>query len=212
GTNEFHASAWDYSSNDATNAADFFDDAVALKRAELRKYQFGGTLGGPLSIPNFYNGKNRTFFFVDYQGLKIRQGVPTVATVPTAAERGSGYTDFSDLISGQPKCSSGPDVIGRIWNCGTILDPATTRELSTGQPDPVTGYSARITGYERDPFGCASSSCTPTNLIPSNRVDPVAAGLLNLYPNPTKSTYPSGEPAIYNNYTTNSYSRTDGNQ
>jgi len=197
GTNEFHGSAWDYFSNDAINAADFFDNAMALKRAELRKNQFGATLGGPLNIPNFYNGKNKTFFFADYQGTKFRQGVPTVATVPTVAESTSGYTDFSDLISGQPKCTSGPDILGRIWNCGTILDPATTRELTTGQPDPITGYSASATGYVRDPF--------PGNLIPVKRVDPVAAGLLKLYPVPTIT-------GIYNNYTTNSYSRGDANQ
>jgi len=197
GTNELHGSAWDYSSNDALNAADFFDNAVALKRAELRKYQFGATLGGPLNIPNFYNGKNRTFFFADYQGTKIRQGIPTVATVPTVNERGSSYTDFSDLISGQPHCTSGPDLLGRPWNCGTILDPATTRQLATGQPDPITGLTASATGYVRDPF--------PGNLIPAKRVDPVAGGLLNLYPVPTI-------PSIYNNYTTNSYSRGDASQ
>jgi hypothetical protein len=202
GTNEFHGSAWDYFGNDAMNAGDFFDNAVALKRAELRKNQFGATLGGPLSIPNFYNGKNRTFFFADYQGTKFRQGVPTVATVPTVAERGSGYTDFSDLISGQPKCSSGPDLLGRApWNCGTILDPATTRQLATGQPDPITGLTASATGYVRDQIQCNGI----LNTICAKRVDPVAAGLLNLYPIPTI-------PGIYNNYTTNSYSRGDASQ
>jgi hypothetical protein len=199
GTNEFHASAWDYFSN----AADFFDNAVALKRAELRKNQFGATLGGPLNIPNFYNGKNRTFFFADYQGTKFRQGVPTVATVPTVHELNSGYTDFSDLISGQPKCTSGPDVLGRTWNCGTILDPATTRLLALGQPDRITGDNANATGYVRDPF--------PGNLIPAKRVDPVAAGLLKLFPVPTIQGTIS-QPSIYNNYTTNSYSRGDANQ
>jgi hypothetical protein len=197
GTNEFHGSAWEYFSNDATNAADFFDNAVALKRAELRKNQFGASLAGPVDLSSFYNGKNRTFFFADYQGTKFRQGVPTVATVPTVAERGSGYTDFSDLISGQPKCTTGPDVLGRAEPCGTIFDPATTRLLAYGQPDPVTGLHASATGYVRDPF--------PGNLIPVNRVDPVAAGLLDLYPAPTIAT-------IYNNYTTNSYSRGDANQ
>jgi hypothetical protein len=197
GTNEFHGSAWEYFSNDATNAADFFDNAVALKRAELRRNQFGATLAGPVDLSSFYNGKNRTFFFADYQGTKFRQGVPTVATVPTLAERGSGYTHFSDLISGQPKCTTGPDVLGRTVPCGTIFDPATTRLLAYGQVDPITKLPASATGYVRDPF--------PGNLIPAKRVDPVAAGLLNLYPVPTIST-------IYNNYTTNSYSRGDANQ
>jgi hypothetical protein len=199
GTNEFHGSAWEYFSNDATNAADFFDDAAALKRAELRRNQFGVSLAGPLDLGNFYNGKNRTFFFADYQGTKFRQGVPTVGTVPTLHERGSGYTDFSDLI--QPNCTTGPDVLGRTYHCGTILDPATTRLLASGDLDPVTGLHASATGYVRDQIQCNGV----LNTICANRVDPVAAGLLDLYPAPTI-------PTIYNNYTTNSYSRGDANQ
>jgi hypothetical protein len=203
GTNEFHGSAWDYFSNDATNAADFFDNAVALKRAELRKNQFGATLAGPLDLSNFYNGKNRTFFFADYQGTKFRQGVPIVATVPTMADRtiqtisGNKYIDMSDLIAGQPNCTSGPDVLGRTVPCGTIFDPATTRFLAFGQDDPITHLSATSSGYAREAF--------PGNLIPASRVDSSALALLNLYPVPTIST-------IYNNYTTNSYSRGDANQ
>jgi hypothetical protein len=199
GTNEFHGSAWEYFSNDYTNAADFFDNAVALRKAELRRNQFGASLAGPLDISNFYNGKNRTFFFVDYQGTKFRQGVPTVATVPTLPERGSGYTDFSDLI--QPKCTTGPDVLGRTELCGTIFDPATTRFLAYGQVDPITNLKASASGYVRDQIQCNGI----LNTICPNRVDPVAAGLLNLYPAPTIAT-------IYNNYTTNSYSRGDANQ
>jgi carboxypeptidase family protein len=201
GTNEFHGSAWDYFSNDYTSAADYFDNAVALRKSELRKNQYGATLGGPLNIPNFYNGKNRTFFFADYQGTKYRQGVPFVGTVPTLAERGSGYTDFSDLISGQPKCTTGPDVLGRTVACGTIFDPATTRLLATGQVDPISGLRASATGYVRDPIQCK----TVANTICANRVDAVTAGLLNLYPAPTIAT-------IYNNYTTNEFSRGDANQ
>jgi hypothetical protein len=201
GTNEVHGSAWDYFSNDYTSAADYFDNAVALRKAELRKNVYGATLGGPLNIPNVYNGKNRTFFFADYQGTKYRQGIPFVGTVPTDAERSSGYTDFTDLTSGQPKCTTGPDVLGRSVPCGTVFDPATTRLLATGEADPITGLTASTTGYVRDPVQCKSVA----NTVCANRVDPVAAGLLNLYPTPTI-------PTIYNNYTTNRFSRGDSNQ
>ena len=195
GTNEMHGSAWDYSSNDYTNAADFFDNAVALRKAELRRNQYGASLGGPLNIPNVYNGKNRTFFFADYQGTKYRQGVPFVGTVPTFDERSSGYTDFTDLIAGQPKCTSGPDVLGRTVPCGTIFDPASTTSLTTGES--YEHSTATTSGYVRDPF--------PGNVIPAKRVDAVAAGLLNLFPAPTIST-------VYDNYTTNAFSRGDANQ
>jgi hypothetical protein len=204
GTNEVHGSAWEYFSNDYTSAADYFDNAVALRKAELRKNVYGATLGGPLNIPNVYNGKNRTFFFADYQGTKYRQGVPFVGTVPTLADRtvnASGYIDMSDLIAGQPKCTTGPDVLGRAAPCGTIFDPATTRELATGGVDPITGLSATANGYVRDPIQCKGIA----NTICANRVDPTALGLLNFYPAPTIAT-------IYNNYTTNEFSRGDANQ
>ena len=74
GTNEFHGSAWEYFSNDYTSAADYFDNAVAMRKAELRKDQYGATLGGPLNIPNMYNGKNRTFFFADYKEPSTAKG------------------------------------------------------------------------------------------------------------------------------------------
>ena len=197
GTNELHGSAWDYLSNDYTNAADFFDNAVALRKAELRRTQYGASLAGPFNIPNFYSGKNRTFFFADYQGTKYRQGVPFVGTVPTFMERNSNYTDFSDLIPGQPKCTTGPDVLGRTEPCGTIFDPATTRLLSAGEVDRITKLPASSTGYVRDPF--------PGNMIQPKRIDAVAAGLLNLFPVATT-------PTIFNNYTTNSFRRGDSSQ
>lgn len=197
GTNEFHGSAWDFFGNDRLDAADYFDNAAGLKRAELRKNIFGATLGGPVDLGNFYNGKNKTFFFASYQGAKYRQGVPSVATVPTVTERNSGFTDFSDLISGQPKCTTGPDVLGRTVSCGTIFDPATTRFLATGQMDPITKLTPSATGYAREPFA--------GNLIPAKRIDPVAAALLDMFPVPST-------PAIYNNYSTNAFSRGDSNQ
>ena len=98
-------------------------------------------------------------------------------TVPTAAEAASGYTNFSDLITGQPGCTKGPDLLGRSVNCGTIFDPATTRAVTQGQVDPVTGIVATGTGYVRDPF--------QGNIIPSDRIDPNAVKLLQLYPAPT---------------------------
>ena len=206
GGNEFHGSAWGYVSNDKLNAADFFDNASAVllpdnvthavKKARLRKSAYGANLSGPLIIPNWYDGKKRTFFFADYEGTKIRQGVPTVATVPTWNERNSGYTDFSDLTSAQANCTEGTNLIGQTIGCGTVLDPATTRMLTWGQADPVTGVQATGTGYVRTAF--------KNNQIPANRIDTTAVGILNLYPTPTIS-------GIYDNFTTNEASREDYN-
>ena len=78
---------------------------------------------------------------------------------------------------------------------GTILDPATTRPVTIGVVDPISGRLATTTGFARDPINtnCAASTaayslanCT-LNQLPINRLDPNAIKLLNLYPLPTNS-------------------------
>jgi len=115
-------------------------------KGEFRQNQFGGTIGGPIR-------KNKTFWFADYEGLRVRQATPWTATVPTAQEVASGYTDFRDLISGQTGQPSS-DLLGRTFPLGTILDSATTRPVTAGQVDPVTGLTATGAGYVRDQIQC----------------------------------------------------------
>jgi len=79
GTNEYHGTLFDYFRNDALDAADFFDKARNLKKPPLRQNDFGGVLGGPLRLPKSvfgplgYDGRNRTFFFFSYEGLRLVQ-------------------------------------------------------------------------------------------------------------------------------------------
>lgn len=193
GTNAVHGALWEFLRNDALDAADFFENSGGLPKSEFRRNQYGATIGGPIVIPRIYNGKNKTFFFGDYQGTRIRQGLPYNSTVPTAAERSSGYTNFTDLIAGQ-SCSRGPDLLGRTVPCGTIFDPATTRAATNGQVDPATGLTAKGNGYLRDVF--------PGNILPASRLDPNAIKLLNLYPTPTQG-------GLLNNYSSNPVSSDD---
>ena len=87
--------------NHKLDAADFFENAGDVPKGELRQNQFGVTAGGPVIIPHIINGRNKLFFFADYEGLRRIQGTILTGSVPTTAERNSGYTDFSDLIAGQ---------------------------------------------------------------------------------------------------------------
>ncbi|MDQ6704789.1 MAG: carboxypeptidase-like regulatory domain-containing protein, partial [Acidobacteriota bacterium] len=66
GTNEFHGVLFEFLRNDKLDARNFF----ALTRDVLKRNQFGGGVGGPLSIPKLYSGKDRTFFFVNYEGMR----------------------------------------------------------------------------------------------------------------------------------------------
>jgi hypothetical protein len=195
GTNSFHGAAWEFFRNDKLDAADFFENAGGVPKGELRQNQFGFTAGGPVIIPKLFNGRNKVFFFGDYEGLRRVQGTILTGSVPTDAERASGYTNFQDLITGQASSAPRTDDLGRLIPVGTVLDPATTRAVTSGVVDPVSGLPATATGFVRDPFGtCAPSTATFTlaacglNIIPGGRLDPNAIKLLNLYPGPTNGS------------------------
>jgi hypothetical protein len=88
GTNAWHGSAFDYLRNDFFDANDWFNDRAGAKQSALRQNDFGGTLGGPILIPRIYDGKDRTFFFFSYEGLRLLLPQPVVPTfVPTLALR-----------------------------------------------------------------------------------------------------------------------------
>ncbi len=87
GTNHLHGSAYDFLRNDALDAKDYF--ANTGRRPEYRQNQFGGSLGGPIR-------QDRTFFFGDYEGLRIVQGQTIVSTVPTLFEE-ENPGNFSDV-------------------------------------------------------------------------------------------------------------------
>jgi hypothetical protein len=187
GTNNFHGAAWEFFRNDKLDAADFFENAGRIPKGELRQNQFGFTAGGPVVIPKLYNGRNKLFFFGDYEGLRRVQGTVLTGSVPTLLERNSGYTDLSDLITGQfvngqPVLQT--DALGRTMPTGTILDPATTRQISPGL-------------FVRDPFGTCGSApagfaftlaACNLNHLPAGRLDANAIKLLNLYSLPTTSS------------------------
>jgi hypothetical protein len=90
GTNEFHGSAFEFVRNSSFDARNFFATSVA----PFQRNEFGGTFGGPIK-------KDKTFFFVQYAGLRQRLGEPNVVVVPTAAER-NGTVTITDPVTGKP--------------------------------------------------------------------------------------------------------------
>jgi hypothetical protein len=200
GTNSIHGAAWEFLRNDKLDAADYFERTCSstgpcqTHKGKLRQNQFGFSVGGPVVIPKVFDGRDKIFFFGDFEGLRRRQGTILTGSVPTLAERNSNYTNFTDLITGQSGAARN-DALGRSVPLGTILDPATTRAVTAGAVDPVSGRLATATGFVRDPFGtCAASTAAFTlagcglNVLPANRLDPNAIKLLNLYPQPNSSS------------------------
>jgi hypothetical protein len=163
GSNQWHGSGYDYFRNEALGAGlPYTNDGNGhLVRGRDRQQDFGFSLGGPVWIPKLYSGKNKTFFFVNYEMFrKVEQRYSGLLNDPTDAFR-SG--DFSAMITGRSlaKDNQGRDVIE-----GVIYDPATDRTVGA---NPV-----------RDPF--------PGNKIPLTRMDPVALKIQDLIPKPQIAT------------------------
>jgi hypothetical protein len=123
GTNQFHGSLFEYLQNDALNAKVY----NFAEKAPERFNTFGGSLGGPLSIPHLYDGHNKTFFFFDYEGNRRRTSQAVQYAVPTALDRAG---NLSDLASTIPINSSNPNCPA---TAGCLINPATG-SLATGQP------------------------------------------------------------------------------
>src|SRR5687767_12691788 len=121
GTNRFRGGAYDFYRDDRMDTINYFAKAANQPKATNNQNQFGGNFGGPLM-------SNRAFFFADYEGTRLKQGVLRTGRVMTADERRGVF-------------------------------PSAIRDPLTGQP-------------------------FPGNTIPANRIDPVAAAVMNLVPLP----------------------------
>jgi len=101
GANEYHGSLFEFLRNDKLDARNFF----ALSKAPNKQNQFGGAVGGPVQLPRF-NGKNSTFFFFGFEGLRIRRGLTRNTLVPGQAFRSGDFSALSatikDPLTGQP--------------------------------------------------------------------------------------------------------------
>ncbi|MHB8501634.1 MAG: TonB-dependent receptor [Candidatus Acidiferrales bacterium] len=97
GTNEFHGSAYDYLRNRALDANSWLNNTLGQQKSVNTQNDFGFTLGGPVSIPKLYHGKDKTFFFVDYEGFRFRTGGTGIDSFPNEAFRKG---DFSALLLG----------------------------------------------------------------------------------------------------------------
>ncbi len=201
GTNQLHGDVWEYLRNDVFNANLFFNNATHAPTPEYRQNLFGFTIGGPVYIPKVYDGRNKTFFFVDYQGGRYVTPSTATSTVPTESMINSGFTNLQDLITFNSGTST--DALGRKFKHGTILDPATTRLVPAGAVDPYSGLrnNGSSAVYVRDPFYTGSimgvtdftGATSQLNIIPQQRLDPNAVNLLGVYPAPN-------QPGFANNF------------
>jgi hypothetical protein len=103
GTNQWHGTAYDYLRNGFFDAQDWFNDYFGVKQPAMRQNDFGGTFGGPVRVPGVYNGKDKTFFFVSYEGLRLISPQPAAAFfVPDTALRSSAPATLQQGLNAWP--------------------------------------------------------------------------------------------------------------
>jgi hypothetical protein len=164
GTNQYHGALWEYLRNELMDSRGYFEGA----RQPLRQNQYGASGGGPLSIPKLYNGKNRTFFYVAWEGYRHASKSETGTLAPTTA------MDAGDF--------SGVGV--------TIYDPATTT-LSGGQ------YTRESFTQEYNEGPANTALCGGhINCIPASRFNAISKLYLPLIPTGS-TTVNNGENLFY---------------
>ena len=116
GTNELHGGLFEFLRNSASDSNEFFNKRAGRDIPPFRMNQFGGSLGGPVRLGKLYDGRNKTFFFANYDGTRWRRGDIFSTTVPTVLQRGGDFsrtfTQTGDLI--------------------VIYDPLTSTPVSPG--------------------------------------------------------------------------------
>jgi hypothetical protein len=170
----WHGRLYENLRNDALDAIPHEVKQNGESVSPLRRNQFGFNISGPVLLPHLITNPNNTFFMVSYEGVRERIYRATLLTVPTAAQR---IGDFSQTV----------DPSGNIL---PIYDPA----LTTPNPayDPTQAVSTTNLQYLRTQFA--------NNIIPSDRISPVAQAALSLYPAPNTDV----GPFFQNNYFVNS--------
>jgi hypothetical protein len=169
GTNSLHGSAWEFVRNDVFDARNPFTESNLKSPAPFRQNEFGFSVGGPVYVPKVYNGKNKSFFFLTYEGWRYRKPAQSFARYPTSAELNG---DFSADYATQ-----------------RLFDPATTR------PDPANpGAFLRdpfVCDAAGNPVAQGAPGATPCNKIPTNQLNSMTADWMKaLYDAPNLTGMP----------------------
>ena len=154
GGNAFHGVAYEFLRNSALDAKNYFDQH-SQPIPPFHMNQFGGNLSGPVILPHLFNGQNKLFFFVDYEGKRQAQSQTSISTVPTAAFRTGDFSAYGK----------------KLYVPGTAALPAASRiPLPNNQVTSIDPTSAKLVALFPLPnYGAAGA--TTSNYIYNGKLD-----------------------------------------
>ena len=150
GTIHFHGGAFENSENTIFNA----DDAFSNTKPRIIMNDFGGTLGGPITLPSLHVDKS--FFFVSYEGLRLPRQTPLLLSVPSAAMRAGNLTDY--LTQQGVSAIYQPDGVTAIDPANVPVNPISAQVMTALMPMPNYGDPSLISNNYQINFPSPISS------------------------------------------------------
>lgn len=155
GTNAFHGALWEFFRHDALDARNTFQTSVT----PLRYNMYGASLGGPVVAPK-YNGRNKTFFFVAWQGFDFSQPANTYYRVPTAANLQGDLSDWPTGIYNPATTRPNPNVPGTYLRDpfpgnripGSLINPGMVYFAQNTLPAPIQTGLPNLNALDTTPF------------------------------------------------------------
>jgi hypothetical protein len=141
GANKIHGTGFEFIQGSQLDANDFFNNLSGTPIPSFKLNNFGGSFGGPVNIPRLYKGTDKTFFFLNYEGIRSRQGASNRGLVPSLAQLQGNLADDSGGTGIFPKgssfCTSNPG----SGKCVNVIDPTTglpftNNVIPSGRIDP----------------------------------------------------------------------------
>jgi len=174
GTNEFQGSAFHFFGNDSLDANDWFANSRGLKQPPKRLNLFGATLGGPIQ-------RDQTFFFASYEGLRLRQPVTGLTSVPSLPSRSAAPSGIRSFFEAFPLPNGAPGSDGFAEFAATFANPAQ-HDVGSVRVDHLqtanTAFNGRYTFADSDAMqrGANGSSLNTANRI-RNRAQTITGSL-----------------------------------
>ncbi|HTW63709.1 MAG TPA: TonB-dependent receptor [Bryobacteraceae bacterium] len=185
GTNLLHGAAYGYFRNEDLDANNYFNNLLGKPRPEDRYNLFGGKLGGPVWIPKVYHGKNKTFFFVNYEGLIQASPYRLTSSVPYGPYAAGNFSASPTLVYDPSNKAPFPENVIP----SSLIDPAAVKILGLVPTPNSPGTINKTDNIATNNFVSIGSSHPTTN-----------TGMLRLDETATSSLRLFGTFVHYNNY------------
>ena len=186
GTNAFHGQLFEYTQSDVFNSNSWANGDAHVKKPKFHQNDFGLAIGGPVRLPHLYDGKDKTFFFANFEGFRVSNaGSVQYGSVPTAQERTGDLSDIG------------------VAGSSTNPQPQMYNPYGAYSPTKVVGPDGNLYYQKLDLLGGDGMH------VPSDMISPTSAAILAMLPQPNHSPAPGT--GSYNNYQALSSSQTISN-